>query len=234
VPLHVSVNVHSYANINTRAAGDTGTYNIEFFIEGNGAYIKAGGDEMVINDSLVLFIDTRPDRMLLYQNKGHLADQIKKFSAAFMQDSNLQKMASRYQVFEPADSLNGHGTAVITLQSRGLMRGTVVPRETIEVRYKKDTKQPVLLTQVHRNLIPLDSANYNEMKQNPAYAGKLVHPAAGLFFVIKELTAAYTYNAIDYGNMQLPLQITNCLIKNPAGHYIPVGKYETFKLLENL
>lgn len=239
-PLHVNLSVQNSTDISTNPEADTAAYNMEFFIQDKGAYIKMGNNEEVINDSLILIISQKPKHMALYANTKHsMAEQMTMFTGGLTQDSSLQKFAARYRQDENNSGVTPPGLAVIKIRSRETVLGSMLAKETIEATYKRDSKLPVKVVQLHRKLIPVDSATYVKLLSGNLYAGKLVHPAGHYWFIIKQSVSTYIFNQIDYDvTTQLPLQVDRCIVKKqtPAGgeHYQPANGYEMFRLTENL
>jgi len=235
IPLHVNIEVRLTADFVTKPQEDTGLFNIDCFVIGNGAYITMGGDTQVMDDSLMLVVSRQSKRMVLSPGTGRIAEQMKRYTGGIAADASLQKFAAQYETFPPEVALDEAGTRSIQIKSRAFVLGTRLAKETIRLRFREDTKRPVELVQVHRKILLLDSADYEKLKAEPLYAGKLVHPTGGVFFLLKESTSTYTYKLFEFGTgVKLPLQVGSFIVKQATGHYAPAKGYESFQLSENL
>jgi len=235
VPLHAGITVRTNADIVT-SPDDTTHYTIEFYIHNNDAYVKLNGEEEVINDSLMLFISHKLKSMTLYPNTtGHVAAQLSSFTGMLLQDSAITKMAGRYQADILPGKASAPGTAIIQVKNRLLVPGTSLPKETIEVVYNSNTRQPVSLVQLQRKMIPLDSATYTAMVQKAMYPGKLIHIAKDYYFLMKELSTEYLFTHIDYdATTQLPLQMNQCVAKDRQGKYVAADGYRMYRFSDEM
>ena len=236
LPLYINMTIHNTADITVSPLDDT-MFNIEFYIQDAGAFIKMGQDVQVINDSLMLFISNKNRRMTLYPNIGNsgLTEQVNKFTAIFLQDSSVEKFSRKYEVVMPEDITTVAGTGNVKIKSRSLVIGSTMPKETIELVYKKSISQLEKVVDTRYKLMQVDSLTYVKFLQNPVYVNRVLHPSKFLFFVVRQCTLTYMYNEIsNTSNMQLPVLMNDCIVKETTGHYIPAKAYESFILTENL
>jgi len=232
LPMHVNMLVQNTADIVTTPQQDSTAYNVDFFLLDKGLYIKAGEDEQLINDSVIVSISRRLKRMAVRPNKTHsVAEQMKLVMGRFSQDSSLEKLSAKFTVVL-APGLAGE-TNSIRLVSKAVLPGSQLPKQRMEAVYKKDTKLPVSVEYVRTKLVAIDSTAYAQLLKDPGYNSKLVATGNGYFFLIKSAFTRYVFNAIDYSNVSLPLQVSDCIRKNASGHFVPAPGYELFKISEN-
>lgn len=238
LPMHVKLLVHNSADIITDGREDTVTFEMEFFVQGNGAYIKMAGQEEVVNDSLVLLINNTPKRMMLFSNTGNITTSINRVAGAFMKDSSLELFNRKYKVVPALESNEKPAVpaiAAIEMATRETVPGSSMPMETIEARYTEKTKKLIEVVQVRHKIIPIDSSTFAVLQRDPGYAGKLVHLGQRYWFLIKSLSTNYLFKEIDYDkHTPLPLRVSDCVVKMQSGHFSTAKGYELFQLTENL
>jgi hypothetical protein len=225
VPMYTSALLTTSSNLAVTGGSPDTTIVAESYLVKDGAYIKFGEMEQLVNDSLLLMVSNNSRHMMLVANKMAISASLKNSPDEKMQDSSIDKMIKKYTaVVEPEQK----GIITITVNTRMILAGTSQARETVVFRYKKKDGEPVDVKQTRRMLVSIDSSQYNsfaEIDKNKPY---LIEQGDAYFFV-REQVSDYQYKKIEYGDkVHLPVQISDRVVKNAAGEYVPAKGYETF------
>lgn len=224
LPMHASVELRNSSNLPSRPE-DTATTEAEFYLAGNGAYIKFGEMEELAGDSLMVMVSGIAHRMMVVTSKVPITN-LQDYIGIKPEDSSLQKMAAKYTAAVLPEK---GGTTTIKVESRADIYGTTEPKETILFRYKEKTGIPVDLIQTKRILLQLDSAQYSHFLQVPGFKDKFLLQLKNNFYLIKERTCTFRYKKIEYNDdVHIPATINNRIIKNTKGEYVPAKGYEGF------
>jgi hypothetical protein len=229
MPLYLELEMKNSTNFIT---GEDDTANIkgEFYLGNESSYVHFGEFEQVINDSLALLVSDKLQQMILYTNAGLIVKKMKDMMGMSLPDSSILNLARRY--ISSANELS-KGSSAIELQSRAVLYGTALPRETIELRYDAIKKIPQQVTTLIRSLLRLDSLQYLQLQNEAGVAEKLL-TLEGSYFLVKEQFTAYVYKKIERGSVaKVPVSISDRIMKNEEGEYIPVKKYESYSLTKN-
>ena len=205
LPLQLSLQIDRSSNLPMRPEDSMRTVAV-FYLKQEGAYIRMGELEQVVNDSLLLLVSTTMKRMILYPNRTSTASQLKKYLQLSFGDSSIARVAARYRVGmekEDADS------SVIELTSRSVLSGTALPKEVIRMSYRKEGLVPIRLIQTERQ-IDLSTKN------------------------ILEKVTTYTWLAITHKKEeQLPVSIGDRIGIDQSEGYRPLKAYSDFVLIKN-
>ncbi len=229
MPLYLELEIKNSTNFIT-SDEDTADITGQFFLRNENSYVRFGEFEQVVNDSLALLVSDRLQRMILYTNAGPVVKKMKALMGMVMPDSSVHRIADQYKSFTNKLSKE---SATIELQSRAILYGTELPRETIQLQYDVSKKTPQQVTTVIRSLLRIDSLQYSQLQTGAALAGKLL-AVEGNYFLVKEQTTAYVYKQIETASasLKVPVLTSDRIIKNEEGEYKPVKNYELYNLTQ--
>ncbi len=229
MPLYLNIEMKNSTNFIT-GAEDTMTIRGEFFLRKENSYVHFGEFEQVVNDSLALLVSNGLQQMILYTNAAPVVKQMKNMMGMAFPDSSVRNLAGKYAAIVKEQSKQ---SGEITLRSRAVLYGTSLPKETIALQYDSQKKIPQLVTTLKRSLLRLDSLQYKQLQNETALSDKLL-ALEGSYFLIKEQVTAYVYNKIEQNTVaKVPVQISDRINKNEEGEYVPVKKYEAYRLSAN-
>jgi hypothetical protein len=214
------------------SAEDTMRYEARFRLQKEGSYISFGEVEQLANDSLLLLVNNKLKRMILYANHQTVANRFQQYMGYQSTDSSSRQMAAKYT----ASSLSpaGKDTAAIEVKSRIFLAHTSLPKETILVSYNTLTYQLHSVLQTNRSLVAVSKDDYEGLVRQPEWQGKCLAMPDGSFFIIKEQVSAFLYSTISYKpDIGLPVRISDLIVAEEPGKYLPVKAYSDFVLTQN-
>jgi len=230
VPLHLSLDYSITANFIT-GEEDTMKAQGEFFIKPEGSYIRFGEMEQIVNDSLALIISDQLQQMILYMNAGQVVSQMKALMGMQVPDSSIVNFSKRYT---GSINLKDKDVSLAQVNSRGFLYSTDLPKETIEIEYLSKTKTPLKVTMVKRNLIPISDADTAAVRSQLGKSAALITIKDRGYFLVKEQTSTFIYKKIEHDEkIQLPVMISDRIIKNNSGEYIPAKGFEAYRIDQN-
>jgi hypothetical protein len=229
MPMYIGMEMQSSTNFITNET-DTTTVQGEFFLKQENSYVRFGEFEQVVNDSLALLVSNKLSHMVLFRDAGPVVLMMQKMMGVNIPDSNLLKMAERYSGGYRVGQKN---ETVIELQSRAKVYTTSHSKETIEMRFDTKSRKPLQVVTVSRNLIRLDSLQYQQLQAELTLTANLLL-IEGAPFLLKEQVTTWVYKKMEYpftGNV--PVLITDRVGKDAEGEYKPVKNYEMYRLTIN-
>jgi len=229
MPVQLNIHIQNTASLVVKPS-DTMQADMQLYYSAMHFYMQAEGLEEIVNDSMIIMVNSQTKQIILYPNNQQVIKSIEKSVAMFMPDSSVERMAANYHA--TAQDM-GHKKIKIELKNKANVYGTDMPRDIIRLIYQQDTYEPVEFVQKRTSLLPVDSAIFKGMKNDPAYNGKLVtSPAAKgeLYFLVKELTTTFSFNKITHGITQPPAREQDRIIKGVDGNYQPAKGYEEYQL----
>jgi uncharacterized beta-barrel protein YwiB (DUF1934 family) len=228
MPLYLQLEMKNTTNFVT-GENDTTVTKGEFYLRNENSYIRFGEFEQVINDSVALLVSDKLQQMMLYANAGAIVKRMKSMMGLALPDSSIRNLARKYT----SSTELSRESSVIKLQSRAVIYGTTLPKETIELQYDVSKKIPQQVTTITRSLLRLDSLQYSQLQNEPGIVENLL-TLEGSYFLVKELVTAYIYNKIEQASIaKAPVLISDRIMKNETGEYIPVKNYESYRLTMN-
>jgi len=228
-PLQASIVFEKSTNYASDAR-DTSTIVAAFYIGKDKSYLRFGELEQFVEDSLMLMVSDGLKRMIVMRPTKEQAARYRMGMGPGLAvpDSSYQDMAKRYRA---EGTETGDGTGTIQLFSRQNIRGSSMPKETIELRYNLATKEPVYVTTIQRALIRLDGATINNNDALAKYRIKL--EGSNESFFIKEQVDKYVFKKIEHApNLPAPVTIGNRIIRNTQGAFVPVTGFEDYTISE--
>jgi hypothetical protein len=227
LPMYAHMVIKNSSNYIT-GSQDTATSEAEFYISEDGAYMKYGTLEQVVNDSLMLMVNNAAQQMILLPNRQSVQQRLSAYTGMLLGDSSVQKISGIYTASTlPVENNN----AVIELTSRIMAFGTSLPKEVLLMKFKEKNNEPLELTQIKRILVKLDSTQYNTLVQNPEYKGRLLSPGNGNYILVKDRITTFIYKKIAYGDkIKVPVQMSDRITQNSNGAYMPVQAYQAYLL----
>lgn len=212
-------------------AEDTITIEGTFYNSKAGAYIRFGEMEQLVNDSVALIISERMKKMILFSNARPILAQMKNSMGMPLPDSSISNLAEKYSttVSEPRNGINS-----IELVNRVLLWGTSLPKESMELQYRNQSKEPLQVLMVKRSLIPVASEDSTAFVSRYGAAGQLLHLQDNGLFFVREQRSVFLFKKITHNEQApLPVQINDRIVKNEDGNYIPAKGYESFSMKQN-
>jgi len=213
-------------------ASDTLEADMEIYYGKPNEYVRAEGLEEIVNDSVVLLVNTPARRMLRFHNTPEVRKSLDRSSFLWMPDSSLAELSKRYKA---TLTEAGEGKNKLVLISREIVYGTELPRETVEVVYQVSGNEPVQCTQTRVSLVPVDSSVYAELQKQEEYTGKLLTVSGQrgrLFFIVKELSIVCDFRKIDFAARRPPVREGDRVILTSEGGYRPVQGFEDYLLTQ--
>lgn len=192
-------------------------------------YMNTGGMEQIVNDSLTVLVNNEAKMIKLFSNPNALKNSMERIIPTFVPDSSLQKLASQYSIIIHEE---GKDIKKMTLESRSIVSGTSLNKESISIVYNASSYQPVNYTRATRNLIPVDSAVFVQMEADPDYSGRTVRSKTSrgvdLFFVLKEKTTECRFLQVSYQVKLAPVLPQDRVVKGLDGEYSPAKGFEEY------
>lgn len=226
-PMHLAVRFNTETNYITNVS-DTVSAQGEFYIMSDQAYIRFGEMEQLVSDSIALLVSDQQQRMIIFKDARPVIAQMKSAMGILISDSSLVNMSKKYTAFIKRET---DDISIVELQTRQSLYGTNLPKETIEIRYATDTKQPSRVVTVKRKLIPLEQQDYDAYVKLGNKKNKVVSVADREWFLIKEIVSTFEYDKVEYdANVLVPVTIKDRIEKNEQGIYIPVKKYGQYAI----
>jgi hypothetical protein len=229
IPMYLSMEMKNSTNLVMNET-DTTTAQGEFFLQDKNSYVRFGEFEQVVNDSLALLVSDNLQQMILYTDAAPVVAMMRKMMGAAVPDSSIRKLSEKYSSTTKALSKTA---AAIELNSRAVIYNTSLPKESIELKYDVKQRTPQQVTTISRRLLELDSLQYEELKLDSLLAKNLLMEE-GSYFLIKEQFTVWLYKKIQYPYTgMVPVLVSDRIIKDNEGEYIPVKKYEAYGLTKN-
>jgi hypothetical protein len=230
LPLYLQLEIKNATNIIT-SEEDTSDINGEFYLRNENSYVRVGEFEQVVNDSMALLVSDKLQQMILYPNASPVVNTMKSMMGFALPDSSIKALAATHKAVTRNLS---DASSMIELQSRTVLFGTDLSREAIQLQYDVSKKIPQQVTTLKRSLMRIDSAQYIKLKEEPGYSDKLLSIEES-YFVVKEQTTTYFFKQIENASatIKVPVLITDRIMKNEEGEYVPVKNYEGYRLTKS-
>lgn len=228
VPVQLEMELRSSSNL-VLSPADTVRLTARFVLCQHGSYIDMDGMEQLGNDSLLLVVNPKTKRMLLYPNHQSVPARLE-FLGRQLQDSSVPQLAEKYLV---KDEERLRDTATIELESRANLPYTSVPAGYLEVSYEPATGRPYVITMVEHRLVPVTDSIYKRAAGRPEWIGKTVSVKDSSFFLIRELTRALHFRKIEHRpETDPPVRVSDRIVADVTGSYRPVKDFEAFRLIQ--
>ncbi len=188
------------------------------------SYMRFGEIEQFTTDSLLLIVsDSLEQIVLMPREAGAVGNQLTGLPGMKKGDLTPEVLNKRYTAeFKQAD---------ISLQSRTLLSGTALPKESVLLSLDKATAEPFELKMVKRTLVPVDSTQATSLRQELENGPSRLISSGSRFFFIKETVTSFIYRQVDRTEKELPIHIHDRVQRNEAGQWEPVKNYETYRLV---
>lgn len=230
LPLQLELEIRSSGNLILSSA-DTTDLNIRAVLCQKGTYMTTDGMEQLANDSLLLVVNPKTKRMLLYPNHQSVAARLQALGRQ-LQDSTLPQLAKKYQV-RPETTLGD--TAIISLESRVQLPYTSAPAAQLQVTYDATTERPYTVTMVERRLIPVSDSVYKSAAGKSEWIGKTIDVKDSSFFLVREETRVIHFQKIDHRPASdPPVRISDRIARDLTGVYRPVKDFAAFRLIQQV
>lgn len=226
IPVYLSMEIRNSTNFVTTEE-DTAVTKAEFFLQRENSYIRFGEEEQLVNDSLALLVSNKLQAMILFTNAAPVVKKMKNMLTMTMPDSSVDKMAKRYSC---SVSNNGDSIRGLELQSREQLYGTGLPKEIIKLEYLASTRLPVKVMTIKRALLPLDSLQFEQLR-NEGVSGNTLFKIDGLYFLMKERTVTFSYTRINRNwEGVVPAIVSDRIGKDLEGEFMPLQAYSGYML----
>jgi hypothetical protein len=220
-------------NASNFIAGEQDTARIQaaFYMKRGLSYIRFGEAEQLVNDTMALLVSDKLQRMILYAHAQPILRQMQAFTGMQGIDSSILDLSKKFT----AQLLPAVGnTASITLTGRSLLYGSSLAKESLELQYDAEKKQPLKMITIKRSLLPLSEDNYKALAEQGATNNQLVTIEGKGHFLVKEQTGTFIYKKITHTtDMTLPATISDRIIQNEEGTFTPVKAYEAYAVTIN-
>jgi hypothetical protein len=214
-------------------AGEQDTAQVQsiFYMKPGVSYIRFGEAEQLVNDSMALLVSDKLQRMVLYSHAQPILSQMKAFTGMQGLDSSIAELSKKFtaQLLPPSGN-----TASIILTGRSLLYGTSLAKESLELQYDAEKKQPLKMITVKRTLLPVPEENYKALAEQGTATDKLVTIEGKGHFLVKEQAGTFVYKKITHdADITLPATINDRIIMNEQGAFTPVKAYEAYAVTIN-
>jgi hypothetical protein len=229
LPVQLSIQIYNSA-IPVTAEKDTIHAEMEVFYGSHAFYMQAEGLEQIINDSLIVLVNSSSKQILLYPNNLDMLKNMEKAIAMFMPDSSIDRLSQQYN---PTSNDIAAGIKKISLVSRQMVGDTKLPKEIISVTFKAKGYEMIEFCQSNNRLVPIDSAVYASLLNAKDYQGRLLNSPSSngnIYFIIKEATTTYQFTKVDHTALRPPANELDRIVKNGDGDYTPAKGYEDYLL----
>ncbi len=230
LPFQVNLECRNSTNLVLQEE-DTATIQASFHRNRSGGYMRFGDLEQIVSDSMALLVSRELKRIVVYTNAQEIINYMRSALALPIADSSMGRLASKYQVKDKE-----HNTTIraIDLFSRSLVPGTHLPKEQVELRYRLSSGEPEAITTTRRSLIAISAADSLQLVQQPRNAGMLITMEGEGSFFVKEQVSIFRFIDISHDNTAaIPVRISDRVIKNEKGAYVPAKGYEAFSVTQN-
>jgi hypothetical protein len=214
------------------SASDTLQADVELYYGKPNEYVRTEGLEEIVNDSVVLLVNTPARRMMRYRNTPAIRQSLERGAMPWMPDSSLAALAKRYRATVTAGD---SGVSKTELISREVVGGTQEPKEKIVLLYRTATSEPVQCTETRVSLVPVDSLVYTQLQQQAAYTGRLLTSSGKrgrIYLIVKEVSTECSFRKVDLGVKRPPVSEGDRLVLMAGGGYKPAKGYEDYLLTQ--
>lgn len=229
MPLYLEVELKNSTNFIT-SERDTMAAIGKFYLQQNISYMQFGEMEQLVTDSIAILVSDEMQRIIVNNNPKPVLEGMKHLSGLLNKDSSVLTLGKKYK----AEAYTSPEGAMITLNSRDVLYGTVLPKETIEMSYDSKTKQPININSTKRALIPLSEEDYNKLRSEKGIEKAFLKIEEKGYFLMKEQTTVLVYKKIEHNaGLKIPVAVYDRIIKNKDGEYEPVKAYEDYAITIN-
>jgi len=214
------------------SASDTLQADLELYHGKSNVYVRTEGLEEIVNDSVVLLVNTPARRMMRYRNTAAIRENLERAVLPWMQDSSLAVLAKK---FRATMTTGDSGVSKTELISREVVGGTKMPKEKIVLLYRTATGEPVQCMETRVSLVPVDSLVYTQLEQQEAYKGRLLTSSGQrgrIYLIIKEVRTVCSFRKVDFGVKRPPVSEGDRLVLIAGGGYKPAKGYEDYLLTQ--
>lgn len=209
---------------------DSMVTDLSIFYGKSDFYMQAEGMEQIVNDSIIVMVNSEARMIRIYPNNKHIRASLEITANMFTADSSFKSLVEKYT----ARSIQqGQDIRQIVLRSEHHVFGTTIPREVIQVSFFQKTHQPIVFEQSKASLIPIDSTMYNSLSKEEKYSGKLVSAnenGINLFFIVKEQQTLCRFERVSREVQHPPVRQEDRIVRLANGVYQPVKALEGYQL----
>lgn len=229
-PLYLELEVSNATN-HLVNEDDTATVVGHFYMRSEASYVQFGEVEQLINDSFALLVSSKLQQMILFKDPQIIANQLKAITGSVWQDSSVALIAEKFTV-QPLEQRGD--VSAIRLDSRRLLSGTSLPKESIEFHYNFKATRPERMRTVKRTLLPLTKEQYESLKEKGDGNVQLVVFEGSGFFLVRELATTFTYKQISHDkDLKIPVLMSQRIVKDGDGVFLPVQAFQSYMLTVN-
>ena len=231
VPMFLDLVMKNSTNF-IAAPEDTMSAKGQFYLTHTNSYVHFGDFEQVVNDSVAVLVSHKLQQIIVYTDAAPVVKRMKSMMGIQLPDSAVRDFAGRY--LSSTKKIPGE-SSVIELRSRDVLPGTAIPGEAIELRYDEKKKTPQQVITCRRDMIPLDSMQYLQLKKEGGVAleASLLKLEDG-YFLVKEQVTTYMYKQLDLlSAVKVPVLVSDRVTYTNNTGYVPVKKYESYRLIIN-
>lgn len=229
LPLYLEIEMKNTANFIT-SEQDTLHASGKFYLQPGSSYLQFGEIEQWVTDSFAVLVSDKLQKIIINTETRPMVDQMKALTGSLFRDSSILALAKKYKV----ESKTITGETVIELNSRDLLYGSTLPKETIRMAYHSKTKKPMQVSSIKRILVPLSEDDFKKLNEDREAKNWLLAIADKGFFLIKEQNTSFIYKAVMHeANMKIPVAVSDRIVKNKNGEFEPVKAYQDYEITTN-
>lgn len=229
LPVQLEVDISTTSNWLT-SPSDTAHVRARFNLSTQGTYVSMDGMEQLANDSLLLLVNHRTKRMILYPNHESVTSRLQHYLGQQMVDSSVTQLADKYRLGKNNKETD---TAIIGLNSRLRLFHSTLAKQEIQVKYDPTTQQPYEVSELERSLVPVDDSIYRAVVNLEEWAGKTVSVGDSSFYLVREQTRLFRFRSIIHiPDSDPPVHMSDRIVATLPGKYQPVKTYAEYRLTQ--
>lgn len=229
LPLQLDIKFRA-RTIPATAVFDSTETDISMFYGQREFYMLAEGMEQIVNDSMVVMVNTQAKIIKLYANHGQWQNNLHRTTMMFSPDSSFDNLVRTYGAQSRQIS---DGVMQITLQTKEKISETTIPKERITVTYHKDTHQPIAFNQSRFALSQIDSLSYQLLTATPGLEDRLMvieKKGRAYFFLVKEQQVFCDFVKVNHQQSDPPVRQQDRVVKLNNGAFAPTKEYQDYFL----
>ena len=228
-PFHLSLN-YSVKNNFVSDPADTTSLSAEFYFTSRDAYIKFGEVEQILQDTIALMVSHSAQRMIISSDISSIRNKMNIMSGSLFPEKSIGQLLNKYSIRQfKSNKL----TNFLELQSKLILPGTQLARETIRLEYNQQKNIPLQVLQTKRSLLSLEQSEYDTLSRQSNLSGSLLMIGSKFYFLKIEETS-YLYNIIEYGDeLAIPVQLKDRIKPSGPRRFLPVASYANFTITDN-
>lgn len=224
LPLQVELSLTKRSNI---PLDESDSLSMEGFfdVQKKGAYIRMGDTEQIITDTIVLIVMGSIQHMVVSEANADADAMVNKMVSLPLGDSSIKVFAYTYKITQ---EIMGKEFTMLKISNRQNVYNSDLPVDIVTLIYHTKTNEPQQIQTTKRSLV-----NKSSHVGANLLAITLSIPGKG-DYLIKEDVSTYVYKSIEHSaDKKLPVILSDRIMKDATGSYVPVEAYESYVLTTN-